>query len=98
MHPADTRFCRKSSPNRRKSAKFSVYPAKPFGGRMVVSRKLLSIPGGQLMLILVPWKPVVLVFGFFTALILFSYYGSALIEGKNPFAPDGSKVNSVPAG
>ena len=50
------------------------------------------------MLILVPWKPVVIVFGFFTALILFSYYGSALIEGKNPFAPYESKKNSVPAG
>ncbi len=50
------------------------------------------------MLILVPWKPVVIVFGFFTALILFSYYGSALIEGKNPFAPYGSKMNVVPAG
>jgi hypothetical protein len=49
------------------------------------------------MLILVPWKPVVLVFGFFTALILFSYYGSALIEGKNPFAPYGSAANRVTA-
>jgi hypothetical protein len=50
------------------------------------------------MLILVPWKPVVIVFGFFTALILFSYYGSALIEGKNPFAPYGSVANRVTAG
>ena len=49
------------------------------------------------MLILVPWKPVVIVFGFFTALILFSYYGSALIEGKNPFAPYGSAANHVTA-
>jgi len=65
---------------------------------MVVSRKLLSILGGQLMLILVPWKPVVLVFGFFTALILFSYYGSALIEGKNPFVPYGSAASRVTAG
>jgi len=54
---------------------------------VVVSRKLLSNLGGQLMLILVPWKPVVIVFGFFAALVLFSYYGSALIEGKNPFIP-----------
>ena len=50
------------------------------------------------MLILVPWKPVVIVFGFFTALILFSYYGSALIEGKNPFAPYGSAANRVAPG
>ena len=39
------------------------------------------------MLILVPWKPVVFVFGCLVALILFGYYGSALIEGKNPFIP-----------
>jgi hypothetical protein len=65
---------------------------------MVVSRKLLLSSGGKAMLILVPWKPVVLVFGFFTALILFSYYGSALIEGKNPFVPYESKMNSVTAG
>ena len=50
------------------------------------------------MLILVPWKPVVLVFGFFTALILFSYYGSALIEGKNPFVPYGNVAKRVTAG
>ena len=50
------------------------------------------------MLILVPWKPVVILFGFFTALILFSYYGSALIEGKNPFVPYGSAPNHVIAG
>jgi len=54
---------------------------------MVVSRKLLSVPGGQLMLIIVPWKPVVIVLGFLVALVLFSYYGSALIKGKNPFIP-----------
>jgi hypothetical protein len=50
------------------------------------------------MLILVPWKPVVIVFGVFTALILFSYYGSVLIEGKNPFVPYGSAANRVTAG
>jgi hypothetical protein len=65
---------------------------------MVVSRKLLSIPGGQLMLILVPWKPVVTVFGFLAALILFSYYGSALIEGKNPFIPYRSAASRVTPG
>jgi hypothetical protein len=50
------------------------------------------------MLILVPWKPVVIVFGFLTALILFSYYGSALIEGKNPFVPYGNVAKRVTAG
>ena len=50
------------------------------------------------MLILVPWKPVVTVFGFLAALILFGYYGSALIEGKNPFVPYENKMNRVTAG
>ena len=31
------------------------------------------------MLILVPWKPVVIVFGFLAALMLFSYFGTALL-------------------
>jgi hypothetical protein len=46
-------------------------------------------------LILVPWKPVVIVFGFLAALVLLSYFGSALIEGKNPFAPYGDLANRV---
>ena len=50
------------------------------------------------MLILVPWKPVVIVFGFLAALMLFSYYGSALIQGKNPFAPYGDVANRVTFG
>jgi hypothetical protein len=35
---------------------------------------------------------------FLTALILFSYYGSALIEGKNPFVPYGNVAKRVTAG
>jgi hypothetical protein len=50
------------------------------------------------MLILVPFKPVVIVFGFLAALILFSYFGTALIEGKNPFAPYGDVANRVTFG
>ena len=50
------------------------------------------------MLILVPWKPVAIVFGFLAALMLFSYYGSALIQGKNPFAPYGTAANHVTPG
>jgi hypothetical protein len=38
------------------------------------------------MLILVPWKPVGLVLGLLSALILVSYFGSSLLEGKDPFA------------
>jgi hypothetical protein len=36
------------------------------------------------MLILVPRKPVVIVFGFLAALMRSSYYGAALVEGKKP--------------
>ena len=50
------------------------------------------------MFILVPWKPVAIVFGFLAALMLFSYYGSALIQGKNPFAPYGTAANHVTPG
>ena len=38
------------------------------------------------MVILVPWKPVALVLGFLAALILVSYFGSAMMRGKDPFA------------
>ena len=38
------------------------------------------------MIILVPWKPVALVLGLLAALIFASYFGSALMHGKDPFA------------
>ena len=50
------------------------------------------------MLILVPWKPVVIVFGFLAALMLFCYFGTALVQGKNPFAPYGDVANRVTFG
>ncbi len=40
------------------------------------------------MYILVPWKPVVLVWGLLSGMILVSFVASSLLEGKNPFAPD----------
>jgi hypothetical protein len=39
------------------------------------------------MYILVPWKPVVLVWGLLSGMILASFVASSLLEGKNPFAP-----------
>ena len=39
------------------------------------------------MYILVPWKPVVLVWGLLSGMILVSFVASSLIEGKYPFAP-----------
>ncbi len=48
------------------------------------------------MLILVPWKPVVLVWGLLSGMILVSFVASSLLEGKNPFAP-GATITQPPA-
>ena len=40
------------------------------------------------MYILVPWKPVVIVWGLLSAMILFGFVASSVLEGKDPFAPD----------
>lgn len=53
---------------------------------MVVSRKLLSIPGGRLMLILIPWKPLVIAWCALAAMLWVGYVGYSVLEGKNPFA------------
>jgi hypothetical protein len=39
------------------------------------------------MYILVPWKPVVLVWGLLSGMILVSFVASSLLEGKDHFAP-----------
>jgi hypothetical protein len=38
------------------------------------------------MMILSPWKPVALVLGLLSASLLVSYFGSAVMRGKDPFA------------
>jgi hypothetical protein len=40
------------------------------------------------MMILIPFKPVVLVLGLLTGLILVGFVGSSLLEGKEPFVMD----------
>jgi hypothetical protein len=40
------------------------------------------------MQILVPWKPVVLVWGLLSAMIFFGFVVSSVLQGKDPFAPD----------
>ena len=39
------------------------------------------------MLILIPWKPVVLVWGLLSAMIFFGFVASSVLEGKDPVAP-----------
>jgi len=39
------------------------------------------------MRILIPWKPVVLVWGLLSAMILVSFVASSLLQGRNPFVP-----------
>jgi len=39
------------------------------------------------MYILVPWKPVVLVWGLLSGMIFVGFVASSVLEGKNPFAP-----------
>ena len=53
---------------------------------MVVSRKSLSIPGGRLMVILIPWKAVVIGWSILAAMLWVGYVGFSVLEGKNPFA------------
>jgi hypothetical protein len=38
------------------------------------------------MLILVPWKPLVLALGLLSGLVLIDFFGSSLVEHKDPFA------------
>jgi hypothetical protein len=39
------------------------------------------------MYVLVPWKPVVLVWGLLSGMIFFGLVASSVLEGKDPFAP-----------
>ena len=48
------------------------------------------------MQILVPLKPVVLVWGLLSGMILVSFVASSLLEGKDPFAP-GATITQRPA-
>jgi hypothetical protein len=39
------------------------------------------------MIVLIPWKPVVIVWLLLSAMLWCGYVGSSLMEGRNPFAP-----------
>ena len=49
------------------------------------------------MYILVPWKPVVLVWGLLSAMIFFGFVASSVLEGKDPFAPGATITQSAAA-
>jgi hypothetical protein len=51
------------------------------------NREPLFVPGGSNVYILVPWKPVVLVWGLLSGMILISFVASSVLQGKDPFAP-----------
>ena len=53
------------------------------------------VSGGSVMQILVPWKPVVIVWGLLSAMIFFGFVASSVLQGKDPFAP--GAVISQPA-
>ena len=44
------------------------------------------------MYVLVPWKPVVLVWGLLSGMILVSFVASSELAGKDPFAPSAKKT------
>jgi hypothetical protein len=48
------------------------------------------------MRILVPWKPVVLVWGLLSGMILVSFVASSVLQGKDPFAP-GATITQPPS-
>ena len=54
------------------------------------------VPGGSAMYILVPWKPVVLVWGLLSGMILVSFVASSVLQGKDPFAP-GAIIKQPPS-
>jgi hypothetical protein len=47
------------------------------------------------MLILLPFKPVVLVLGLLTGLIFIGFVGSSLLEGKEPFVMNRAQTRNV---
>ncbi len=52
------------------------------------------------MYILVPWKPVVVVWGLLSAMIFFGFVASSVLQGKDPFAPSAiiTQPSAVKAG
>ena len=56
--------------------------------------QLIFVPGGSAMRILVPWKPVVLVWGMLSGMILVSFIASSLLPGQKRIWFGRSKLDS----
>ena len=76
--------CAESEDN---SGKMLTKRACTFGCTIKANRELFFVPGGSGMYILVPWKPVVVVWGLLSAMIFFGFVASSVLQGKDPFAP-----------
>src|SRR5216683_352216 len=83
--------------NRKRNKKLGDEKARlDFRSIIAVIASRSSSPGGSAMHILVPWKPVVLVWGLLSAMIFFGFVASSVLEGKDPFAP-GAIITQPPA-
>ena len=47
------------------------------------------------MRILVPWKPVVLVWGLLSGMIFVGFVASSVLQGKDPFAPGANSTQPI---
>ena len=48
-------------------------------------------------LVAVTWKPIVLVWGVLSAMILVGFVASSMVQGRNPFAPRATVTQSTDA-
>ena len=83
-----------ATPELRNSGKMSTkVPGAQYNN---CNREPRFVPGGSGMYILVPWKPVVVVWGLLSAMIFFGFVASSVLQGKDPFAP-GATITQPPS-
>ena len=75
-----------------KSLGFSQYKSLGFSQYNGGNNEPLFVSGGSAMRILIPWKPVVLVWGLLSGMIFFGFVASSVLQGKDPFAPGATIV------
>ena len=88
-------FIALANPERRNSGKMFT-KSLGFSQYNRGNREPFFVPGGSAMHILVPWKPVVLVWGLLSGMILVSFVASSVLQGKDPFAP-GATITQPPS-